>query len=76
MKQTKRKHSKIYKQNTNETNETQTFKDMQTKYKRNTNIKRNIPFFRKFGLLFFLATSILRFTLLPYYRRIYHSKSN
>ena len=26
-------------------------------------------FFRKFGMLYFLETPVLRFTLLPYYRR-------
>ena len=31
-------------------------------------------FFGKFGELCFLVTSIVRFTLSPYYRRIYHSK--
>ena len=29
----------------------------------------NIHFFGKFGVLFFLVTRVLRFALLPYYRR-------
>ena len=31
---------------------------------------KNCSFFGKFGVLCFLETSVLRFTLLPYYRRI------
>ena len=31
---------------------------------------KKCSFFRKFGVLCFLETPILRFTLLPYYRRI------
>ena len=31
---------------------------------------RNVRFFGKFGVLWFLETPVLRFSLLPYYRRI------
>ena len=32
---------------------------------------RNVRFFRKFGVLCFVETTVLRFVLSPYYRRIY-----
>ena len=32
--------------------------------------RKKCSFFEKFGVLCFLATSVLRFVLLPYYRRI------
>ena len=32
---------------------------------------RNVCFFGKFGVICFIETPVLRFALLPYYRRIY-----
>ena len=36
---------------------------------------RNVSFFGKIGMLCFLETSVLRFALLPYYRRVHLLKN-